>query len=133
VHYIFDNKNSIFVSFFSFITLSTFHIFFFFPSFPLNNLLASLSSFYSFPSSPLQFTLYHIYLQPTCFCLYSLPILLDTVLILGVTSDIFPELSNPAERVGTLPLRIQAFTKPLNTSAHYNKLNRTETYRNFGW
>jgi hypothetical protein len=53
-------------------------------------------------------------------------ILLDTVLLSGVTCDIFPELSNHVERVGPLPLRIQAFAKPLKPSAHYNEHNRTE-------
>jgi hypothetical protein len=60
-------------------------------------------------------------------------ILLDIVLLSGVTSYIFPELSNNVERVGTLPRRIQACTKRLKTSAHYSKHNRTETNRNFGW
>jgi hypothetical protein len=60
-------------------------------------------------------------------------ILLGTGLLSGVTSDIFPELSNHVERVGTVPRRIQAFTKPLKISAHYNEHNRTETNRNFGW
>jgi len=124
--YVRDIKSSMFISFYSFIILSTFHLVFFFPSFPLSYLFVSLSSFYSFSSSPLPFTLYHIHLPPTC-------LLQPTILLSGFKSDIFPELSNHVERVGTLSLRIQAFTKPLKTSAHFNEHNRTETNRNFGW
>jgi hypothetical protein len=70
-HYVLDNKSNMFIYFYSFIFLSTFYLVFFFPLFPLNYLYVSLSSFYSFPSSPLPLTLYHIHVQPTCFCLFS--------------------------------------------------------------
>lgn len=43
-------------------------------------------------------------------------ILLDTYLLSGVKSYIFPELSNHVEPVDTLPLRTQAVKKPLKTT-----------------
>jgi hypothetical protein len=121
---------------FPFILLSSFLLFILSSFFPLFLLIVFLCHFLHFI-----FLLLHLYHLPFIkftssqfvFVSSLFPVLLDTVLLSGVTSDIFPELSNHVERVGTLSLRIQAFTKLLKTSAHYNKHNRTETNINIGW
>ena len=122
-----------FICLHSFIFLSTLHLVFFFPLFLLIIFMCCFLHFIVF--------LLHLYHLPFITFTFSqlvfvsslFSILLDTVLLSGVKSDIFPELSNHVERVDTLPLRIQAFTKPLKTSAHCDEHNQTETNINFGW
>jgi hypothetical protein len=124
------------VCLFTFILLSSFLLFILSSFFSLFILIIFMCRFLHF----IVFLL-HIYHLPfitftfsqLVFVSYLFSIRLDTDLFSGVKSDIFPELSNHVEPVDTLPLRTQAVTKPLKTSAHYDEHNRTETSRNFGW
>lgn len=111
------------------ILLSSFLLFIlssFFPSFPLNYLFVSLSSVYSFPSSALPFTFYHIHVQRTCFCLFPLLCPAWHSFTFRGYKWFFPELANHVERVGTLPLRFQAFTKLLKTTTNITEPKRIE-------